>query len=372
MASSDNKVGTGGTSDFLQLARLALTSDHENITRFLQRVARLSTKSEPGFADELREVLRRVPTSRKVVREAAPPLPLDGDSRLELVRVEVEPQIPHVPVWSELVSCELRTVIEEREKHAMLSGMGLKATRTLLFTGPPGVGKTLTARWIATRLRLPLLTLDLSSVISSYLGRTGNNLRRVFDYAKRTECVLLLDEFDAIAKERGDSTELGELKRLVTVILQELDSWPDTGLLIAATNHSSLLDSAVWRRFDSRVHFSYPEHQALVAAVDTFLAEDETVAPPIRAVLAELHSQQSFSEVERVVVGLRKRAAISGQPLKDIVEEFVRGKIQCLDKKARIRHAIGATETGALSQRAAAELFSVNRSTIRNGIGGEK
>ena len=128
--------------------------------------------------------------------------------------------------------------------------MGLSPTRSAIFVGPPGVGKTLTARWLASQLGVPLYVLDLTAVMSSLLGRSGTNLRAALDFAKRSPCVLLLDEIDAIAKRRSDDTDIGELKRLVTVILQEVDEWPATGLLLAATNHAELIDPALWRRFD--------------------------------------------------------------------------------------------------------------------------
>src|SRR5262249_30290083 len=156
--------------------------------------------------------------------------------------------IDHSPVLTAKLRGALDLVIAERSHLAALAKSDLKPTTTLLFTGPPGVGKTLSARWLAHSLQKPLLTLDLASVISSFLGRTGANLRYVLDYAKQVDSVLLLDEFDAIAKRRGDDTELGELKRLVTVLLQEIDVWPRDRILIAATNHGELLDRAVWRR----------------------------------------------------------------------------------------------------------------------------
>jgi hypothetical protein len=111
------------------------------------------------------------------------------------------------------------------------------------------LGDTLAARVLARTLGRPLLILDLAAVMSSFLGRTGGNLRHVLDYAKSIECVLLLDELDAIAKRRDDAGEIGELKRLVTVLIQEIDDWPSSGLLVAATNHPELLDPAIWRRF---------------------------------------------------------------------------------------------------------------------------
>ena len=154
--------------------------------------------------------------------------------------------------------------------------LGLTPTRSAIFVGKPGVGKTLTARWVASQLGVPLYVLDLTVVMSSLLGRSGNNLRAALDFAKSTDCVLLLDEIDSIAKRRSDDTDIGELKRLVTVILQEVDEWPTTGLLLAATNHPELIDPALWRRFDLVVEFKLPEMPAVKSAVKRFLGPDQT------------------------------------------------------------------------------------------------
>ncbi len=132
-------------------------------------------------------------------------MPVDADSRFELLRIEEKPHLPHVP-----------------------GKVGLQPTKTVLFMGDSGVGKTLAARWLAYELKLLLLTLGLSAVMSSYLGCTGSNLRHVLDFAKNTDYVLLLDELNAVAKRRDDKGEIGELKRLVTVLLQQLDNWPSS------------------------------------------------------------------------------------------------------------------------------------------------
>jgi SpoVK/Ycf46/Vps4 family AAA+-type ATPase len=125
----------------------------------------------------------------------------------------------------------LDQILSERRREEELFKQGLSPTRSIIFTGPPGVGKTLAARWVARELQRPLLTLDLSAVMSSFLGRTGANVRHVLDYAKTVNGVLLLDELDSIAKRRDDATDVRELKLLVTVLLQEIDDGPATGLL---------------------------------------------------------------------------------------------------------------------------------------------
>ena len=134
----------------------------------------------------------------------------------------------------------------------------LSASLSLLMYGPPGTGKSRLARHIAKELGLDLYVARLDGLISSFLGSTSKNIRALFDFAARTPCVLFLDEFDAIAKLRGDSQELGELKRVVNSFIQNLDTLGSHSIVIAATNHQELLDSAVWRRFSYRLALEFP------------------------------------------------------------------------------------------------------------------
>lgn len=152
-------------------------------------------------------------------------------------------------------------VAERRAAPALLEA-GLEPTRTVLLTGAPGVGKTMTATYLAHVLGLPLLTLDLAAVVSRYLGQTGQNLRQALEVARARPCVLLLDEFDALAKRRDDPADVGELKRIVNVLLLELERWPAGGVLVAATNHPELLDRAIWRRFERKIELGLPDAAA--------------------------------------------------------------------------------------------------------------
>ena len=128
-----------------------------------------------------------------------------------------------------------------------------------LIYGPPGVGKTKLARYLARQLELPCVEVRLDGLMSSFLGTTASNIGALFDFANRYRCVLFLDEFDAVAKARDDVQEIGEIKRVVNTLLQSLDSRNGAGITVAATNHEHLLDHAVWRRFDSRIELHKPD-----------------------------------------------------------------------------------------------------------------
>lgn len=236
-------------SEYVHLARLALEGKQKDILALLKRSARVIGKDRPELADNIRQILNETKLS-EITRSVSKPIPIDIDSKLELLRKDYE-FFDRDPSWPQSVSNELSSIIEERRYEEKLLLENLYPTRTMLFTGLPGVGKTLAAKWLSYKLDRPLLTLDLATVMSSYLGKTGNNIRAVLNYAQKNTSILLLDEFDSIAKRRDDDLEIGELKRLVTVLLQTIDEWPPNGLLIAATNHPELLDPAVWRRFES-------------------------------------------------------------------------------------------------------------------------
>lgn len=152
----------------------------------------------------------------------------------------------------------LDKIIKEYSKSELLSLHGLEPNHKILFCGPPGCGKTLCAEIVAHELRLPLLYVRFDSIVSSYLGETAANLRKVFDFAASGRWVVMFDEFDAIGKARDDQNEHGELKRVVNSFLQMLDSFKSSSLIIAATNHERLLDPALWRRFDEVMYFSCP------------------------------------------------------------------------------------------------------------------
>jgi SpoVK/Ycf46/Vps4 family AAA+-type ATPase len=357
------------SEDFVHLARLALSAREQDIEVFLRRVARRLRQEHPGLSAELIGVLRQAPTRSSPLRDAGSgsAAPVDLDSRSPLVRHELPASLHVQPIFEPEVKAILSQIVTERRQSARLLEAGLSPTRSALFTGPPGVGKTLAARWIASELNQPLLILDLSAVMSSFLGRTGNNLRRVLDYAKDKPSVLLLDELDAIAKRRDDQVEIGELKRLVTVLLQEIDDWPSTSLLLAATNHPNLLDPAAWRRFEVVADFPLPTVGALQQSVSALLQED-AVNRGLVAALAHTFIGCSFSEVERDVQMARRSAIVTDRELEEVLVALTVERAGTLSFANRKKLAVNLVARRVLSQRCASDLLKVSRDTIRDAI----
>jgi SpoVK/Ycf46/Vps4 family AAA+-type ATPase len=157
----------------------------------------------------------------------------------------------------------------------------------MLLYGPPGCGKTYLAIYISARLGLPLLTARCDSLMSSFLGSTAKNIRNLFDHASNRPCVLFLDEFDSLAKARDDQHEVGELKRIVVGLLQNIDALPPETVLLAATNHEKLLDPAVWRRFSYRLHIQPPSVDMREKLFHQYLKEYSPKSTRIFAVVAD-------------------------------------------------------------------------------------
>lgn len=156
-----------------------------------------------------------------------------------------------------------RDLIEEQTRIDLLRSYGLEPRNKVLLIGPPGNGKTSVAEGIAEALMVPLLTVRYESIIGAYLGETASRLSKLFEYAKTRQCVLFFDEFDTIGKERGDQQETGEIKRVVSSLLLQIDALPSYVVTIAATNHDALLDKAVWRRFQLKLELPKPTRRNL-------------------------------------------------------------------------------------------------------------
>lgn len=174
----------------------------------------------------------------------------------------------------------------------------------------------------------------------------------------------MLDEIDAIAKRRDDDQELGELKRLVTVLLQEIDDWPEGGLLVAASNHQELLDPAAWRRFEVQIEFGLPSHDAIAQSLRLFNDHDCVLDETWVKALAEVLSGQSFSDIERQMKHLRRQSVLNDRDLNDLLPSLIRQHIDKQSKASKKTVAARLHEAG-LSQRAINDLTGLSRDTLR-------
>lgn len=225
-------------------------------------------------------------------------------------------------------ACEraCRELVEEQQRASLLRAHGLEPRHRVLLVGPPGNGKTSLAEAIAEALAVPFFVVRYDAVIGSFLGETASRLRRVFDYARTTPCVLFFDEFDAIGKERGDVHETGEIKRVVTSLLMQVDDLPSYTVVVAASNHSELLDRAAWRRFQLRLTLPAPNRDRIRRYVEAFA---ERLAEPLGTsaeTIAKSLGRVSYAEVEEFCEDIRRRWTLSTgeHSLKGIVAQRLR------------------------------------------------
>lgn len=213
------------------------------------------------------------------------------------------------PLFNPALATGISTLLDEWRHVDELRAAGVRPALATMFFGAPGTGKTMLAHHIASQLELPIIVARLDGLISSFLGTTARNISNLFSFANRYKCVLLLDEFDAVAKLRDDPHELGEIKRVVNTLLQCIDSRSELGFTIAITNHESLLDPAVWRRFDVRIEVPKPDAQTRVAMLHRQFdagALDETYL----RFLAWITEGGSGSDVEKLADFLKRQKAI--------------------------------------------------------------
>lgn len=340
-----------------------------NQKSFEMRIRKLSgklNKYDPQLAEELSSMLKT-----KALRgiDNHIPMPVDADTRQKLLLVEESVALHVEPIWNEKIENEINRICIEREKSDSLLKQGLIPTRSVLLAGPPGVGKTLMAHYLAEKLKLPLLTLDLATVMSSYLGKTGSNIRAVLNYAKSFPCILFFDEFDAIAKKRDDDSDVGELKRLVTVLLQAIDEWPTTSLLLAATNHSELLDRAIWRRFDKVILFNLPE----MNQVSKFFKQHD-INHSLSDWLAQKIQECSFSEIEKKLNHAKKNAVLENKLLIETLCDQFDLELKeyfSLNKESKKEWIMYLANHG-LTQQDIANKLEVSRSTIVRALQNKK
>lgn len=190
-------------------------------------------------------------------------VPVDRERNLALLDIREPVRRLEDVILGREAQAAVEEVLKEHHHRERLGGYGMRPADRLLFYGPPGCGKTLTAEVIASELGLPLAVVRVDAVVSSYLGETAANLRKVFDFAAAHAAVVLFDEFDALAKERADESEHGELRRVVNAVLQMMDAYVGRSVLIAATNHEAILDLAIWRRFEEVLIFAPPTIEQL-------------------------------------------------------------------------------------------------------------
>lgn len=263
-------------TEILRIIEGGLTNDKRKVVSYSNRLAdRLSQEGNTVLASCIRKKIENLNTNSGVVADALRTAPLDSDTRLQIVEIIPPAGTTNNIVLDSLLQAQINEFVNIILNSSQLETQGIDISKTMILYGHPGCGKTSIAHYISNLTGLPLVLARLDSLVSSLLGSTAKNIRKIFDYVQDFPCILFLDEFDAIAKARDDQKEIGELKRVINSLLQNMDSMPKHCVLIAATNHPELLDRAVWRRFLQKIEVGMPKKEELMELIRLFSGEEQ-------------------------------------------------------------------------------------------------
>ena len=366
-------------SELVRIVNGALRLDVDKVRNYTAFLAqKLEAAGDAATASRLRKALEENDHQlRPAEARFAHALPIDSESRFPLVeqvklRGRDEPPLQLTQAQWDVVH---EFVSVAKSYGSMVEMSDLAGAMSLLMYGAPGTGKSRLARYIATELGLDLYVARLDGLISSFLGSTAKNIRALFDFAAKTPCVLFLDEFDAIAKVRGDDQEMGELKRVVNSFLQNLDTLGGQSIVLAATNHENLLDAAVWRRFTYRVSLDLPDAAQRQRLWGDFLAPLSFSERDL-TLLADLSEGFTGSDIRETSARLRRRQVASGQPvaLKDLFPILLKlaldhqgkrfaSQLQGKDANALV-HLLRARDERLYSMAVLADLLGLSKATV--------
>lgn len=290
------KAGVSGDPDSVRMTAQAIAADERS-------------KKHEGVANRIDKALVSTPKHSINGRSNGPATRLrDGSGGIQ--RKEPDRSISNLFLEKNIrTACS--ELVEEQQRADVLRAHGLEPRHRLLLSGPPGNGKTSLAESLAYEMALPFFVVRYDAIITSYLGDTATRLRRLFDFVRTEPCVLFFDEFDAIGKERGDIHETGEIKRVVTTLLLQLDDLPSYCVLIGATNHPELLDRATWRRFEIKLELARPTDDQMTDYFSLRMKEFDDnfgfTAKRLRSAIAP----KNFSEAEDFFMDIHRRRALA-------------------------------------------------------------
>lgn len=372
------------------LCRVAMSNPHPALTKQVERLrdALKDTGDAKGAA-----ALSSILTSAQRTEDMAPSkltrskatsgealtrntvVPVDRETSTPLAQIIFQPQISEAgPLFDQNVSGGIKSLLEEWSHREAFEAAGIHPTKTCLIYGAPGTGKTRLAMWMAKQLDLPVVVARLDSLVSSFLGTSSRNIGTLFNFANRYRCLLLLDEFDALAKLRDDPQEVGEIKRIVNALLQNLDTREASGFTIGITNHPQLLDPAVWRRFEVQLQIPNPDTSLRLEMARWFMTP--TSAPESHLKLFSWFTQGATgAELEAVVRSYKKLRAVRGDKpyeLLDLFRQFATlnsGRLTAerrhlLHDPAELVDALHRDKELSFSMQELGEIISKDKSTV--------
>ena len=310
-----------------ELIKYGLINDSSNFRKATEALcAGERSKQHTVLAAKIDELLKK--TNKAITKDnvLSPATIRSGTSEQNLFMEKIpQKRLDHL-ILPNHIKLTCQDLITEQNRSDLLQSYGIEPRNKILLIGPPGNGKTSLAEAISEALMIPLLTVRYENIIGSYLGETASRLSRLFDYAKTRECVLFFDEFETLGKERGDTHETGEIKRVVSSLLMQIDALPSYVIVIAATNHDTLLDKAAWRRFQVRLEIPKPTRNNLEEYYCFFEKEKNFKFGLQPSTLAKKTLGISYAEAEEFALSVYRQYILSlpNDNVKEITERAIR------------------------------------------------
>jgi SpoVK/Ycf46/Vps4 family AAA+-type ATPase len=304
-------------SEIIKIIEGGLKKEPAKVIQYARKLAdKAIQEGNPQLAKGIKNVIDNKGIASLSMEQLITTAPIDTETRLSIVDVFNPSDVDLDIVLPESIERKVSDFIKTIENKDKILSLGLPLQCTLLLYGLPGVGKTTIAKYISLQTKLPLVTARLDTLVSSLLGNTSKNIRRVFEYADSKPCILFLDEFDAIAKARDDQHEMGELKRVINSLLQNIDIYVQNNILIAATNHPELLDKAIWRRFNNVIEVVQPGVDGVHKLLDIYsngFSHDFVSDKRKLDKIVQLLSQKTPSDIRTIVTNAITQAIIQGR-----------------------------------------------------------
>lgn len=310
-------------TEMIKIIEGGIKGDKEKVANYSKvLVENLRKENQENIANKIQKIIENNNT-RLVGLDSFSTKPVDQESRMDIVEVTMPTSMKEELVFNRFIEDEIKDFIDTFEYRDTIRSRGIDVNNTLLLYGPPGCGKTSLAKYISQKTELPLVTARLDSLLSSLLGNTAKNIRKIFDYAAKRPCILFLDEFDVIAKVRDDKNELGELKRVVNSLLQNIDEFSQGSILIAATNHHELLDPAIWRRFSKIIELNKPSKSQIEELLDNYINASQinlVVGDKRLAAIVDGLDGLSPSDIKNIIYTTCKKAIMKEKESIDFIQ----------------------------------------------------
>lgn len=305
----DNNMYT----EIIKIIEGGIVGDKEKVFNYAKVLAsNIEKNGDAKFSKRILDVLNNKKGKLSTL-DSLSAKPVDIESRSDMVELSYPQICSEQIILEKYIKTEIDNFVYCYQNRDEIIKSGLEISNSLLLYGPPGCGKTTVAQHISKLTDLPLVTARLDALVSSLLGSTAKNIRKIFDYASKSDCILFLDEFDVIAKLRDDKNELGELKRVVNSLIQNIDNFSSSSILIAATNHHDLLDPAIWRRFSKIIQLDKPQEIEIEQLLKLYLNNyTETIWESQKRVeqLKNILSGFSHADIKTIVQNCIRRAII--------------------------------------------------------------